>query len=332
LKKKINIRYQNGINKQIAESDILSELLNDYEFIESEHPDFILFGPYGNDIPQPGNYTRIGYFSENMWPDMAVCEWAFGIPHERDINHPKYKRIQWHGLDPQKLVKPAGYDAEAIYAGKKHFCNFLYSHHVPYREEFFKQLSKYKKVDAPGKSMNNMPSIDTLYTGSIWERKRQFLSEYKFTIAFENYVYPGYQTEKLYDAMQTNSVPIYCGDPLVGDIFNTNSFINTTDYIKTGDGGIVKWLEKTSQPDFNDMRPAFYTDPASRIKRKIKIIGRQAKMNIQFKNFDRLIQRIIELDKDNDQYIKMLNQPWFNNNTPPTNASAKSRWIEVFDQ
>jgi hypothetical protein len=332
LKKRINIKYQNGINKQVAETEIFNELLNEYEFIESPQPDFILFGPYGNDIPQPGNYTRIGYFCENMWPDMHVCEWAFGIPHEKDINHPNYKRIQWHGLDPQKLVKPDGYDAEAIYDSKKYFCNFLYSHKVPYREEFVKQLSKYKKVDAPGLSMNNMDSIDTLYKGNIWERKRQFLSEYKFTIAFENYVYPGYQTEKLYDAMQANSVPIYCGDPEIGTIFNTASFINTTDYIQTTNNTMVKWLEKNSQQDFEDMRPAFYTGPVNRIKRKLKAIGRQVKMDIQFKNFDLLIQRIIEIDQDKNKYIQTLNQPWFKNNTPPQNASSKDRWIEIFDQ
>lgn len=332
MKKRINIKYQNGINKQIAEYEIFNELLNEYEFVESEQPDFILFGPYGNDVPQPGNYIRIGYFSENMQPDMSVCEWAFGIPLEKDINHPNYKRIQWHGLDPQTLVKPDGYDAEAIYAGKKHFCNFLYSHKIPYREEFVKQLSKYKKVDAPGLSMNNMNSIDTLYKGNFWERKRQFLGEYKFTIAFENYVYPGYQTEKLYDAMQANSIPIYCGDPDVGTIFNTDSFINATDYISTGNTTMVKWLEKNSQQDFIDMRPAFYTTPANRIKRKLKAIGRQVKMDIQFKNFDLLIQRIIEIDQDKSKYIQMLNQPWFKNNTPPQNASSKSRWIEIFDQ
>src|SRR6185312_9671314 len=148
-----------------------------------------------------------------------------------------------------KLVKPADYDAGQTLKGKKHFCNFLYSHQVPYREEFFRQLSKYKKIDAPGKSMNNMESIDSIYSGDIWERKRQFLSEYKFTIAFENYVYPGYQTEKLYDAMQANSIPIYCGDPNIKEIFNTASFINMHDIAKTPTPQ-VHCLEKNTLFDF----------------------------------------------------------------------------------
>jgi len=249
LRKPVKIRYQNGLNRQIAEQEILNELTGEYEFIESDEPDFILFGPYGNDVPAKSDrYTRIAYYCENFTPDMSICEWAFGVPREDEVNHPKYKRIQWHGFDPGILVKPAGYDVAQILTGKKRFCNFLYSHAVPYREEFFRQLSKYKKVDAPGKSMNNMESIDTIYRGDIWERKRQFLSEYKFTIAFENYVYPGYQTEKLYDAMLAGSIPVYCGDPNIGEIFNTASFINAGDLLKPNNTSMVKWLQRMSQP------------------------------------------------------------------------------------
>jgi hypothetical protein len=189
-------------------------------------------------------------------------------------------------------------------------------------------------VDAPGKSMNNMKSIDEFYSGDMWERKKQFLREYKFTIAFENYVYPGYQTEKLYDAMQVSSIPVYCGDPLVGKIFNTDSFINASDYIKTSNSSIVNWLEKHSQPDFIDMRPAFYNKPLHRIKRKMKSTGRLLKMRYQFQNLDfkSLIDRIVELDEDQNKYIRVLQQPWFVNNAPPSNASLKSQWIKIFSQ
>ena len=202
-----------------------------YQFEESAEPDFIIFGPYGNDIPPKGNYTRIGYFCENIKPDLSICEWAFGVPRGEDVKHPNYKRIQWHGVDPHLLIKKPGDDPEKILASKTKFCNFLYGHQVPYREAFFTQLSKYKKVDAPGLSMNNMPGIDMLYKGGKWEAKRQFLSPYKFTIAFENDIFPGYQTEKLYDAMLAGSIPIYCGDPYIGEIFNTKSFINAAEYL-----------------------------------------------------------------------------------------------------
>jgi len=332
--KKIKIKFQNGINYEIATRAILNEVLEDFIFEESEDPDFIFFGPYGMDIPPPGPYVRIGYFCENINPDLSICDWAFGIPREEDIGDPRYKRIQWHDLNPIKLVKPSGYDAEKIAGGKKYFCNFLYSHPVPYREEFFRQLSKYKKVDAPGKSMNNMAGINDRYEGDKWEVKKQFLGDYKFTIAFENYVYPGYQTEKLFDAMQVDSIPIYCGDPFIGKIFNTASFINTSDYITTNNSAWVNWLEKNSQLNFKDILPSYYSGATYRLKRKFKSIGRELKMRYQLQkiDFSPLVERIIELDQDDEKYINMLKQPWFINNIPPLNVSLKSRWTEIFNQ
>lgn len=330
----VKIKCQNGISIKEAIRDIFFDLAELFTFIESDEPDFILFGPYGNDIPPPGNYTRIGYFSENIQPDLSICEYAFGIPTEKEINHPNYKRIQWHGLNPDLLVKRLSEnDIDYIIHTKDKFCNFIYSNQVAYREEFFNQLSKYKKVDAPGKSMRNMPSIDDLYEGSFWERKRKFLSQYKFTIAFENYAYPGYQTEKLYDAMQINSIPIYCGDIHIDQIFNTKSFINVTDYLKPNQNGFIQFLEKKSQQDFTDYRPTFFNDPKHRLNRKLKYMGRQLKMKLQFNNLDfsQVIDRIIAIDQDKDLYAQYLREPWFLNNKPPQNASLKQQWIKIFN-
>lgn len=331
MKEQVKIRFQNGITYEVAMTEILNIVLDKFDFIESDQPDFVFFGPYGNDVPKPGNYTRIGYYCENIRPDLSACEWAFGVPREEEINNPRYKKIQWHNLDPGQLVKDDSYNAEEIFSGKKHFCNFLYSHKVGYREAFFKQLSKYKKVDAPGRSMNNMVSFDQLYTGDIWQRKKQFLAGYKFTIAFESDIYPGYQTEKLYDAMMTNSIPIYFGDPKIGDVFNTGSFINVADYM-TDKSAVIKWLEKNCQNDFVDIRPRYYNGPVHRIKRKLKGIGRELKMYLISRSLDskQLINRIIELDRDRDKYIAVLKQPWLKDNTPLPGASARDRWIRIF--
>lgn len=331
MKKLIKIKFQNGLSFESAVPEILGELMNDYNFVNSDSPDFIVFGPYGNDVPAPGNYVRIGYFCESMIPDLSVCEWAFGIPYEQEINHPKYKRIQWHGLNPQSLIKDI--NVEEVFEQKTKFCNFLYSNPVAYRQEFFKQLSIYKHVDAPGRSMNNMPSIDSLYSGTKWEIKRQFLTPYKFTIAFENYSYPGYQTEKLYDAMQMNSIPIYCGDPLIGKVFNTKSFINAFDYIHTNNGSLTNLLEKYSQYTFKDWLPSTYTSLHYKVRRKLKAIGRGVKMKLQLNdlNFRPLIEKIIELDQNPELYMAMLKEPWFVDNKPPANTLGRQRWIEVFN-
>ena len=336
-RKKIKIKFQNGLNfkdfhKEVFEIETLDKL---FDFEESDSPEFIIFGPYGNDIPKKSdNYIRIGYFCENIRPELKICEWAFGIPKEEELSSTFYKRIQWHRQSPQELIKNLSEnDIDFIVNNKNKFCNFLYSNQVPYREKFFKQLSKYKKIDAPGKSMNNMSSIDNIYIGNFWERKRKFLREYKFTIAFENYTYPGYQTEKLYDAMQENSLPIYSGDPNIGNIFNTKSFINTPEYIDYHYDNFAKFLEKNAQQNFYEYRPKFFNSISLKLMRKLKHKAREFKMKYQYRNlnFDNLIDKIIEIDKDDTLYAKYLRQPWFNNNVPPSHSLNRNRWIEIFN-
>ena len=330
-KRLIKLRFQNGLHFEGFKKEVfeIEGLENVFDFEESSGPDFIIFGPYGNDIPEKGNYIRVGYFCENIKPDLSCCEWAFGIPYENEVNNPNYKRIQWHGTDPKQLIKQGGNQ----FIPKTKFCNFLYSHKVPYREAFFSQLSRYKKVDAPGMSMNNMPGIDTLYGGSRWEIKRQFLSDYKFTIAFENDIYPGYQTEKLYDAMLAGSIPIYCGDPLVGEIFNTKSFINAAEYLPEKSWQTGRQLTKFGQMDFEDIRPAFFKSPKNVLKRKIKSSVRNLKTNFLFPNMDfsPLIEQIIALDTQPELYLKYQEQPWFKNNAVPENTFSGKRWIEIFN-
>lgn len=332
-KRIIKIRFQNGLTLDGFKKEVFDiyGLTSAYEFEESSNPDFIVFGPYGNDIPPKGNYTRIGYFCENIKPDLSICEWAFGIPLDKDIDRANYSHIQWHGLNPQLLVKPPDYDAEKILASKTRFCNFLYSNKVPYREAFFRRLSEYKKVDAPGESMNNMPGIDTLYDGDRWAIKRSFLSSYKFTIAFESDIFPGYRTEKLYDAMQANSIPIYCGDPSIADTFNTRSFINALKYLPEEGVNKIARIGKLSQMDFNDIRPAHFKSPKSRIKRKVKSLMRGYKNSFSGNDFDGLIAQIVQLDTNPDLYLQYLKQPWLKNNTVPENSSVRKRWMEIFD-
>ncbi|HEY4197930.1 MAG TPA: hypothetical protein VGM63_20455, partial [Mucilaginibacter sp.] len=85
-KKPIKIKFQNGLSFQVSAKEILSYVADRYEFIDSDEPDFIIFGPYGNDLPPKSNkYVRIGYFCENVVPDFSICEWAFGMPLEEEI-------------------------------------------------------------------------------------------------------------------------------------------------------------------------------------------------------------------------------------------------------
>jgi hypothetical protein len=69
------------------------------------------------------------------------------------------------------------------------------------------------KVDLYGRGINEI------------EFKEQGLDDYMFSIAHENANYPGYFTEKILDCFSTGTIPVYWGDPSIGEVFNTDGII-----------------------------------------------------------------------------------------------------------
>jgi hypothetical protein len=325
MRKQVRIKFTNGLSFESGVREILNVVAAEYEFIESERPDFVIFGPYGSDVPK-GAFTTIGYFCENMKPDLSVCDWAFGMRYEEEVNHPRYRRIQWHGFDPNSLVKHQ-VNVDETLRRKTRFCNFVYSNPVPFRERFCAELSKYKRVDAPGQSMNNMAGIDSGNgsSGNMWQRKRSFINQYKFTIAFENSSFPGYHTEKLFDPMMVDSLPIYWGNPNIDRHFNPKSFVNAHEQLKSNDSRVVEFLDANCQQEFSkDVL-------GSKVTRRLKRVGQAVKTRLQSDvNFDQLIERIIEIDQDDSLYARYLSEPWFHDNQPPSNEPVVQRWREIF--
>jgi len=58
------------------------------------------------------------------------------------------------------------------------------------------------------------------------EYKLNFIKDYRFSVEIENAPINGYFTEKLLDCFRTGTIPIYCGDPGVIDIFNKDGIIS----------------------------------------------------------------------------------------------------------
>jgi hypothetical protein len=170
-------------------------------------------------------------------------------------------------------------DLGNVLASKTKFCSFVVSNIHPRktqkRIDFFHRLSKYKKVDSGGLGLNNMGG--PIAPGSA--AKRDFLRPYKFNIAFENGSTPGYTTEKIVESMAVRTLPIYWGNPRIGEEFNPKSFINYFDY------------------------------PSE----------------------DALIEKIIELDRDDAKYMEYLSQPYFHHNTP-NEFCSRERVLNQFEK
>lgn len=196
-------------------------LSNKFDVRITNDPDFLIYSCYGVDHLR---YTchRIFYNGENQKVDWNACDFSFSFAYIE--NNPRHYRLpNWifYG-DPSELTSNKN-DLEQIFSEKSRFCNMIVSN--PYskkRIRFFEKLSEYKKVDSGGRYRNNI--------GSPVDNKREFIRKYKFTIAFENSSAPGYTTEKLFEPMLENTIPIYWGDPLVNRDFNPRSFLNYHDY------------------------------------------------------------------------------------------------------
>jgi alpha-1,3-fucosyltransferase 10 len=77
------------------------------------------------------------------------------------------------------------------------------------RDDYLRELMRHIAIDSYGKVAHNADLADD--RGAV--SKLAAIAGYRFTLAFENSIAPGYVTEKLYQPLLAGSVPIYRGAP-----------------------------------------------------------------------------------------------------------------------
>ena len=214
----------------------------------SDQPDYAFIYPLGN----PCKYTkyngvRILVAGEPLAPDFTAYDYAVGFDHiDFGDRYIRYPLSIWNRTGPmQYRTGMTEEQAAEILKRKTVFCNFIYSHQsqLGMREKLFDALSEYKPVDAIGTYKNNQPN--SYYVKGL--TKHQFLEKSKFTIAAESMAYPGFCTEKIAHAFLRASIPIYAGDPLIAQDFNTKAFVNCADYATIHD--VVDRVKEIDQND-----------------------------------------------------------------------------------
>ena len=98
--------------------------------------------------------------------------------------------------------------------------------------EYFSQESKMNGFDLFGyqwdkiKTKNNTRlAIDQTYRGAV-DDKKATLKRYKFALCFENSIFEGYITEKIFDCFFAGVIPIYYGAPDIEKYIPENTFID----------------------------------------------------------------------------------------------------------
>jgi hypothetical protein len=298
------VNFFPGFSDAQCRSHVLMELTDEYEFVFEGEPDILLINCYSQ---QPLGETRaikVGYFTENLAPDLINCDYFFGCEYTPLFGHPRYcKRV----FGPLTVLTFDGCaDPEAILAQKTEFCNFIYSTRIGYRERFYRALTCYRPVRSPGNSMNNCSDL-LARTDADWQAaKTAYLRKFKFTIAFENSRRPGYATEKLFDAFAADTVPIYWGDPALDTIVNKEAVV-----FVDGDWehDVLPWL---SLPEWREPFRPFVRMPtlANKIAGRMNNLARKLRDRWPYtKGFTEAIEEVCDLDNDDNAYCRKLTQP-----------------------
>ena len=248
---KLNIVDNHYYYEQDFYNNLFCRLLrNKYDVVQSENPDFLIHSVYppGKKILEFTRYdcTRILYSPECVAPNFEIDDYALTFDHiesERHFRLPFFRYLSTY----QYLFRQKK-DPELALREKKKFCNFVqgnaFTPQTYMRTGFFKKLSRYKKVDSLGSFLNNVGYSINLYDINDIDRH---ISQYKFSISFENTSYRGYTTEKIMNALLGGTIPIYWGDPDAGFDFNPKCFINCSSF-----GSFEEVIEHVREVDAND--------------------------------------------------------------------------------
>ena len=200
-------------------SRILSQKFN--LIFDDVNPTVVIYSCFGSEFLKYKTATRVFYTGENIRPNFLECDFAMGFDYDgydgKNLRYPLY--LGYAG--EEDLLKRKVVDE--IIVEKRKFCNMIVSNHrAKERIRFFKILNNMQSVDSGGAVLNNI--------GYKVADKMAFIKDYRFTIAFENASYPGYTTEKIFEPMRVNSIPIYWGNKFIHQEFNPKSFINVHDF------------------------------------------------------------------------------------------------------
>lgn len=259
--KKIRIKICefNFSNEVLKEHHIYKILKKYYDVEFSDDPEYLF---YNDSSYEYLKYDCVKIFctGENIHPNFNLCDYAIAFDYmsfgDRYYRYPLYlyavfytKEELARGIDTD-FTKSEVFTREDL-AKKTEFCSFLCSNYLAddIRWTFFDKLSKYKKVNSGGRYLNNV--------GGPVYNKLEFEEKHKFTIAFENSSNQGYITERLPASLAARTIPIYWGDPQIGNEFNEKRFINCHSY----------------------------------------------------KNLDEVVERVKEIDNNDDLYLSIINQP-----------------------
>ena len=239
-----------------------------FDIVWDDPAEFVIYGHIGHQH-RLQNGVKIYWSQELYGPHWKECDYAI-VPHKVDDPRAYYLPIYAFDQQLEPMIRTNVPDPEKIRATKPHFCSLLCAYAdrtTQKRQDFFYILNRRRKVDSAGPALNNTGF--RIPKENRYQRKIDWIRSYRFNIAFENRLRPGWTTEKLVDPLHANTIPIHWGDPRVKEDFNPDSFICAddfsslealADYVLHVDDTPELYARYVQAPPFVDNRPSSVYD------------------------------------------------------------------------
>lgn len=252
---------------------LFKETYGNIEITDISNADIVIYSCFGHSHYNAARGAiKIFYTGENLRPNYNECHYSLTFDFDsydgRNVRVPLWLvYMDWFNCktygNPQLVPLSECYNIPMTEREK--FCVLVNNHLRNDRDTIMKRLSKYRAVSCYGKPFNNH------FDGE--NSKIDILKQHKFTICFENTIYPGYHTEKLFHAKVAGCIPLYNGHKAVERDFNSKSFLNLQDFSSIEEFcETVEYLDQNNAA-FEEMRqqPMFLTKPSlDTIKAQIK--------------------------------------------------------------
>lgn len=212
---------------------IINQIKTNVNITRPELADVIIYSCFGNDHKKY-NCKKIFFTGENIRPNFNDCNYSLSFDFSeydgKNIRIPLwYLYIDWFEVksyrNPEWLIPLSYLDKQNEFTlkNKSKFCSSVFSKHNEFRKKAVNTISEYIDVDCYGKiHKNSLPEGE--------KNKMDVISSYRFSICFENSIYPGYFTEKILHAKIAGCIPIYYSDKTFEVDFNKNCCINLIDF------------------------------------------------------------------------------------------------------
>ncbi len=278
------IIYRNWWSAFISESEGFCDVIWFSRFLRHKFPDadyklnfFSVFGEHDN-ISKPMDGKKVFFSGENLKRRFLNFTSEFGS-YALDyvdlamgfdlIDHPKYFRFPlWilFNFEPQlseEDIENRINSWNSLNIEKTKDVAVIASHDLwKTRGLIVNDIENFVNIDFAGKWRNN--------TTDLWDKfdnnKNEYLKQFKFNLCPENLLDTAYVTEKIFDSIKTNCIPLYAGggDYLEPEVLNNKAIIRW-DFDKDNSDSIELFknliLDKKEYDDFRQQNILLDSSP-----------------------------------------------------------------------